>query len=97
MDDSFSSKRQKSKKLSEKAKSLIAGGITSELRYATPFPIFISKAKGSRKWDVDGNEYIDYSMGSAALLLGHSHEAIVEAVKSQVDKGTLFSSLTEKN
>ncbi len=96
MDDSFSSKRQKSKKLSEKAKSLIAGGITSELRYATPFPIFISKAKGSRKWDVDGNEYIDYSMGSAALLLGHSHEAIVEAVKLQVEKGTLFSSLTEK-
>ncbi|MFL2931662.1 MAG: aspartate aminotransferase family protein [bacterium] len=96
MDDSFSSNRQKSKKLSEKAKSLIAGGITSELRYATPFPIFISKAKGSRKWDVDGNEYIDYSMGSAALLLGHSHEAIVEAVNLQVDKGTLFSSLTEK-
>ena len=96
MDDSFSLKRQKSKQLSEKAKNLIAGGITSELRYATPFPIFISKAKGSRKWDVDGNEYIDYSMGSAALLLGHSHEAIVDAVNSQIGHGTLFSSLTEQ-
>ncbi|MBE17551.1 MAG: hypothetical protein CMH79_02200 [Nitrospinae bacterium] len=96
MDNSFSSKRQKSKELSEKAKNLIAGGITSELRYATPFPIFICKAKGSRKWDVDGNEYIDYSMGSAALLLGHSHEAIVEAVNLQVNQGTLYSSLSEK-
>ena len=96
MGNSFSSKRQKSKELSEKAKSLIAGGITSELRYATPFPIFICKAKGSRKWDVDGNEYIDYSMGSAALLLGHSHEAIVEAVNLQVNQGTLYSSLSEK-
>ena len=89
MEDSFSSHRQKSKFLSEKAKTLIAGGITSELRYALPFPIFISKAKGSRKWDVDGNEYIDYSMGSAALLLGHSHDAIVDAVNSKIGDGTL--------
>ncbi|MED5579424.1 MAG: aspartate aminotransferase family protein [Nitrospinota bacterium] len=96
MEDSFSSHRQKSKFLSEKAKTLIAGGITSELRYALPFPIFISKAKGSRKWDVDGNEYIDYSMGSAALLLGHSHDAIVDAVNSKIGDGTLYSALTEQ-
>ena len=60
------------------------------------YEMIIKKGLRGHVWDERGNEYIDYSMGSAALLLGHSHEAIVEAVNLQVDKGTLFSSLTEK-
>src|SRR5690606_15383753 len=46
------------------------------------------RAQGSRKWDVDGNELIDYVMGHGALLLGHSHPAVVEAVARQVRQGT---------
>jgi glutamate-1-semialdehyde 2,1-aminomutase len=93
--DDFESARVRSKALAERAKGAIAGGVTSELRAALPFPIFIDRADGSRKWDADGNEYIDYSMGSAALMLGHSHPAIVEAVTRQLPKGTLYSALTE--
>lgn len=95
MTDSFERPRSTSKALFERAKGTIAGGITSELRAAEPFPIFIDRAEGSRKWDVDGNEYVDYCMGSAALLLGHAHPAIVKAVADQAAKGTLYSALTE--
>jgi glutamate-1-semialdehyde 2,1-aminomutase len=45
------------------------------------------RAAGSRKWDVDGNEYLDYVMGHGALILGHSHPRIVEAVRAQVERG----------
>ncbi|MFC1491287.1 aspartate aminotransferase family protein [Nitrospinota bacterium] len=93
--EAFERSRQKSKALSERAKRSIAGGVTSELRAASPFPIFFERAEGSHKWDVDGNEYIDYCMGSAALLLGHAHPAIVKAVIRQAAKGTLYSGLTE--
>ncbi|MBI3126998.1 MAG: aspartate aminotransferase family protein [Candidatus Tectomicrobia bacterium] len=95
MTEAFERKRLASKALFERAKGTIAGGITSELRAAEPFPIFIERAEGSRKWDVDGNEYVDYCMGSAALLLGHAHPAVVKAVSDQAAKGTLYSALTE--
>ncbi|MDA1000387.1 MAG: aspartate aminotransferase family protein, partial [bacterium] len=80
----------------DEAKNVLAGGVTSELRASDPFPLFIERAEGARKWDADGNEYIDYSMGSAALLLGHAHPAIVAAVQEQVGKGTLYSNLTRR-
>ena len=95
MTEAFERSRPTSKALFARAQGTLAGGITSELRAAEPFPIFIDRAEGSRKWDVDGNEYVDYSMGSAALLLGHAHPAIVQAVTQQAAKGTLYSALTE--
>ena len=58
------------------------------MRYFDPFGIFIERAVGPRKWDVDGNEYIDYVMGHGALLFGHSHPYLVEAVQEQITRGT---------
>ncbi|MEE9275544.1 MAG: aminotransferase class III-fold pyridoxal phosphate-dependent enzyme [bacterium] len=94
MTGEFERARPASKALFERAKGALAGGVTSELRTALPYPIFIERAEGSRKWDEDGNEYIDYCMGSAALLLGHNHPAVVEAVAARLEKGTLYSALT---
>ncbi len=94
MIDDFEPSHSGSKSLYERAKETLPGGLSGELRAAAPFPLFIERAEGARKWDVDGNEYIDYSMGSAALLLGHSHPAIVEAIGRQAGKGTLYSALT---
>jgi glutamate-1-semialdehyde 2,1-aminomutase len=48
----------------------------------------VDRAKGSHKWDVDGNEYIDYWMGHGSLFLGHCHPAVVKAVQEQVARGT---------
>jgi glutamate-1-semialdehyde 2,1-aminomutase len=52
-----------------------------------PFPIAVARASGARKWDVDGNEYIDYHLGSAALLLGHAHPEVKAAVREQLEGG----------
>jgi glutamate-1-semialdehyde 2,1-aminomutase len=81
----------KSQKLHERAlKHFSAMGATHFARVIEPFRPYITHAKGSRKWDVDGNEYIDYVMGHGALILGHSHPAVVEAVQKQMAKGVHF-------
>lgn len=77
-----------SHKLFERARQLIPGGITHDIRYLTPFPIYVERAKGTRKWAVDGQELIDYWMGHGALFLGHLHPEVMRAVKAQADKGT---------
>ena len=71
--------------------TLLPGGVSHENRFAAPFPIYIERADGPRTWDVDGNEYIDYSMGSASLLLGHASPTVVKAIQDQAAKGTFFS------
>jgi len=67
-----------------------AGGATHIARVMDPFRPFITNAKGSHKWDVDGNEYIDYIMGHGALILGHSHPAVVAAVQEQMANGVHY-------
>jgi glutamate-1-semialdehyde 2,1-aminomutase len=77
-----------SRKLYEQARSLFPNGVTHDLRYLEPFPVYVDRAHGAYKWDVDGHELIDYWSGHGALLLGHSHPAVVEAVQRQVGRAT---------
>lgn len=77
-----------SHKLFQRARQLIPGGITHDIRYLTPFPLYIERAKGTRKWAADGQELIDYWMGHGALFLGHLHPDVMRAVRTQLDKGT---------
>jgi len=80
-----------SQKLHEKAvKIFAANGATHATRIFEPFRPYITHAKGSRKWDVDGNEYIDYVLGHGALILGHGHPDVLKAVQEQVVKGTHY-------
>jgi glutamate-1-semialdehyde 2,1-aminomutase len=79
-----------SQQLYEEALRTFPSGVTHDIRYTPPFPIFIDHAKGSRKWDVDGNEYVDYVMGHGALFLGHAHPLITQAVVDQAHKGTHY-------
>ena len=58
--------------------------------YSDPFPITIARGQGPRKWDVDGNEYIDFAMGSLSLLLGYAHPAVVEALNQAAPGGSQF-------
>jgi len=85
-----------SSKLFEKAKKLIPGGVNSPVRAFLPYPFFTKYAEGSHIVDVDGNKYIDYCMGYGPLILGHAHPNVVEAVKEQLQKGTLFGTPTEQ-
>ncbi|HEV3204283.1 MAG TPA: aminotransferase class III-fold pyridoxal phosphate-dependent enzyme [Gemmataceae bacterium] len=77
-----------SRRLYEQAKGIFPNGVTHDLRYLEPFPIYVDRAKGSRKWDVDGHEIIDYWSGHGAILLGHSHPEVVEAVRTQMERAT---------
>jgi len=80
-----------SEKLHERAVQLFsANGATHATRIFDPFRPYTTHAKGVRKWDVDGNEYIDYVMGHGSLILGHSHPEWVKAVLEQVSKGVHF-------
>src|SRR3989442_15302456 len=55
------------------------------------YPVFLERGRGCRVWDVDGNEYVDYVMGLAAVTLGYAHPAIDEAGTRQLERGRLFS------
>jgi glutamate-1-semialdehyde 2,1-aminomutase len=72
------------------------GGVNSPVRAFPPYPFFTKKAKGSRITDVDGKEYIDYCLGFGPLILGHAHPRIIEAVKTQLDSGSLYGTPTEQ-
>ncbi|HKP53607.1 MAG TPA: aspartate aminotransferase family protein [Chloroflexia bacterium] len=77
--------------LYERALKVFPSGVTHDNRYFGEIePIYIERAQGSRKWDVEGHEYIDYWMGHGALLLGHGHPAIVDAVQQQIMRGTHY-------
>jgi len=81
----------KSGELHERAaKFFPADGTTHRARLLSPYRPYITHAKGSKKWDVDGNEYIDYVMGHGSLILGHSHPAVVKAVQEQMAKGVHY-------
>ncbi len=77
-----------SARLAAEAKDRFPGGVTHDGRSATPFPLFITRAEGARKWDVDENQLIDYWCGHGSLLLGHGDPAVAAAVRAQLERGT---------
>jgi glutamate-1-semialdehyde 2,1-aminomutase len=86
--DRFAAAFPNSRKMFDQARSVFPGGVTHDLRHLEPFPIYIDRALGAHKWDVDGHELIDYWSGHGALLLGHSHPEIVDAVQKQMARST---------
>ena len=84
-----------SRKLAEQADHCFPSGLTHDGRYLDPYAIYVERSEGSRKWDVDGNEYVDYFGGHGALLLGHGHPQVVDAVQRQMARGTHFGSSHE--
>jgi glutamate-1-semialdehyde 2,1-aminomutase len=73
----------RSQALNARARRLLPGGVTHDVRLTAPFPVAVARAEGARKWDLDGHELICYAMGHGALLLGHSHPEVVSAVRAQ--------------
>lgn len=88
LEGEYLASRPRSSSLHEEARRYFAAaGATHSVRVFQPFRPYVTHAAGARKWDVDGHEYIDYSMGHGALILGHSHPAVVAAVQQQASKG----------
>ena len=86
--DAYRAAHPECERLAERARRAIPGGVTHDIRHLPPFPVYVTRAQGSRKWDVDGQEYVDYWMGHGALFLGHAHPAVVAALREQAARGT---------
>ena len=81
----------------EKAKQSIPGGVNSPVRAYKSVgtnPIFISKAKGSKIYDIDGNEYIDYVSSWGPMILGHTNDLVVKAIVDAAYNGTSYGAPT---
>ncbi|MCS7143785.1 MAG: glutamate-1-semialdehyde 2,1-aminomutase [Archaeoglobaceae archaeon] len=85
----------RSGKLYREAIELMPGGVSSPVRAFKPNPFYVSKAIGSKLFDVDGNEFIDYCLAFGALLLGHANQEVKEALKEQIEKGWLYGTPIE--
>lgn len=87
---SYIEKTPGSEKLAREALNVLPSGIAHDSRYLKPYALYIDKAFGPHKWDVDGNRYIDYFGGHGALLLGHCHPEVTSAVQDALAAGTQF-------
>ena len=79
-----------SAKLATEAAEVFPSGLTHDSRYLEPYSLYVDRAQGSHKWDVDGNDYVDYFGGHGALILGHNHPEVTKAVQEQVAKGSHY-------
>jgi glutamate-1-semialdehyde 2,1-aminomutase len=79
----------------ERALGLFPSGLTHDARRQDPFPLCVTRADGAYKWDLDGHRVLDYVMGHGALVAGHSHPAIVEAVRARAGLGQHVGASTE--
>ncbi|MFA5027256.1 MAG: aminotransferase class III-fold pyridoxal phosphate-dependent enzyme [Candidatus Methylomirabilota bacterium] len=84
-----------SERLARRARQAVPGGITHDVRNLKPFPVYVDRAQGTRKWTVDGGELVDYWMGHGSLFLGHGHPRILEAVRTQLGRGTHYGACHE--
>jgi len=87
-----------SSELFARAQRVIPGGVNSPVRAFRSVgtdPVFYDRAKGSRVWDVDGNEYIDFVASWGPMILGHAPDVVLDAVREQLDRGTSYGAPAE--
>jgi glutamate-1-semialdehyde 2,1-aminomutase len=84
-----------SRAMYERARNALAGGVASAYQEREPWPIYLERGKGSRVWDVDGTERIDFHNGFGSMPQGHAHPAITRAVERRLELGTHFAAPTE--
>ena len=81
--------------LAARARAVLPSGLAHDSRHFDPYPLYVSRALGPVKWDVDGNKYVDYFGGHGALMLGHNHPDVTRAVHAALDRGTHFGACHE--
>ncbi len=88
--ETYAGMRPKSRDLYKEAQKTFTGGVNADRRAVDPFPTYAARGQGSHKWDVDGNEYIDYNMGNGATFLGHANPEIAAAIVEHAGKASHF-------
>jgi glutamate-1-semialdehyde 2,1-aminomutase len=82
----YKARTKKSAEWFEVACRHLPGGVTGNVKFYPPYPVYLKKAKGSHVWDLDGNDYIDYMLCFGPLILGHAHPKVIDAVRKQLDR-----------
>lgn len=84
-----------SKRLFERAVRSMPNGVASNFQAGDPYPVYLKRGQGSKVWDVDGTEYVDFHGGFGVNVVGHAHPKIVEAIRKVADQGIHFAVTTE--
>jgi glutamate-1-semialdehyde 2,1-aminomutase len=87
----YRARTPRSAELHERARQALPLGVASSFQTYDPYPLFMTDARGSRIWDADGNEYIDFDMAFGVLAAGHSHPLLAEALQRRVANGTCYT------
>ena len=81
--DLLAQRTPRSKELYERAVKVMPGGVPSSFQENEPWPVYLERGVGSRVWDVDGSEYIDFHNGFGVMCIGHANPAVARAVKAR--------------
>jgi glutamate-1-semialdehyde 2,1-aminomutase len=84
-----------SKQRYERAVKVMPGGVPSSFQENDPWPVYVERGEGTRVWDVDGHEYVDFHNGFGVMCIGHANPTVGAAVKARVDLGTHFAAPTD--
>jgi len=79
----------------KRALEVMPNGVPSSFQANDPWPVYLQRGSGSRVWDVDGNEYVDFHNGFGVMCIGHANPDVGAAVKARIDEGTHFAAPTE--
>jgi len=93
--EQFRNRTGQSAKTFERAVRSMPNGVPSSFQENDPWPVYIERGKGSRVWDVDGNEYVDFHNGFGVMCIGHANPTVGAAVKARIDEGTHFAAPTD--
>jgi glutamate-1-semialdehyde 2,1-aminomutase len=96
-EEKFRRARPRSRQLWNEAREVMPRGVPSSFQDSSPQPVFMERGRGSRVWDVDGNEYVDFHNGFGVMIVGHAHPKIVDAVSRQVALGSHFAQPVENS
>ncbi|KAB2332243.1 aspartate aminotransferase family protein [Cytobacillus depressus] len=88
--EEYMKKTPKSREFASEAHKVMPGGVTANIKSFDPYPIIMEKGKGAYLYDIDGNKYIDYLLSYGALMLGHGHQDIVQAIQAQMEENGTF-------
>lgn len=82
----YKARTKKSAAWFERASRHLPGGVTGNVKFYAPYPVYAKRARGGHLWDLDGNEYIDYMLCFGPLILGHGHPRVLEAIRRQLER-----------
>ena len=95
MGNSYTRRTPSSRRFYERAKHVLPAGVSYSIRHFEPYPFYTARAQGSKLYDADGNEYVDFWLGHTALILGHNPKPVIMVVKKQLEKGVLYGTSHE--